>query len=229
MGHMKCVYSTVKLPQPELEQMPTDWKLGDWGGGGPVCDGPGILALKQNTTQHTAGFLCPSPQAWWPGGPSKVHWVNLAQVSKQTDKQMKPKLPVLRPSSSVNNSLAYNYIVGGGGGQQPGPAPVMAPTTQPQILPKEGDSFFSSLWNWFKWPFKTDLVSLAYWRAAMQTVISLFIWAVSFPSFSSLSPFLLPTPLIFFFFCKPRSLREETPLPVIFRKTRFFFGYVKIQ
>ena len=50
-----------------------------------------------------------------------MHWVNLAQVSKQTDKQMKPKLPVLRPSSSVNNSLAYNYIVGGG--QQPGPAP----------------------------------------------------------------------------------------------------------
>lgn len=72
-----------------------------------------------------------------------MHWVNLAQVSKQTDKQMKPKLPVLRPSSSVNNSLAYNYIVGGGNNlAQPR---VMAPTTQPQILPKEGDSFFSSL------------------------------------------------------------------------------------
>ena len=86
------------------------------GEGGTVCDGPGILALKQNTSQPTAGFLCPSPQAWWPGGPSKVHWVNLAQVSKQTDKQMKPKLPGLRPSFSVNNSLAYNYIVGGGVG-----------------------------------------------------------------------------------------------------------------
>lgn len=73
-----------------------------------------------------------------------MHRVNPAQVSKQTDKQMKPKLPVLRPSSSVNNSLAYNYIVGGGGNNLAQPR-VMAPTTQPQILPKEGDSFFSSL------------------------------------------------------------------------------------
>lgn len=98
-----------------------------------------------------------------------------------------------------------------GGGNNLAQPWVMAPTTQPQILPKEGDSFFSSLWNWFKWPFKTDLVSLAYWRAAMQTVISLFIWAVSFPSFSSLSLFLLPPTPLFYFFLRPRSLQEETP------------------
>lgn len=110
----------------------------------------------------------------------------------------------------------------GQGGNNLAQPRVMAPTTQPQILPKEGDSFFSSLWNWFKWPFKTDLVSLAYWRAAMQTVISLFIWAVSFPSFSSLSLFLLLPPPSYYFFFTPKSLQEETP-PRYLQENTFLF------
>lgn len=210
--------------------MPLYWKLGrrgaGWGEESTRWSWGSCFKVKHSSVHcrlslsQSSGLVTGRPKQ------SALGEIWLKSVNRQTNRWTE-NCQGSSPSSSVNNSLAYNYIVGGEGNNLAQPL-VMASTTQPQILPKEGDSFFSSLWNWFKWPFKTDLVSIALLKGSHANCDLSVHLSCFFSPFSSRSLFLLP-PFIYLFIFLDSGPSKKKPLPVIFRKTLFSFGYVKIQ
>lgn len=146
----------------------------------------------------------------------KVHWCiwpNL--VLRQT----KPKPPRLLPPSS---EFGWLYSVYREEGDNLAQLSVMASKTQPQILPKESDSFFSSLWNWFKWSFKTDLVSLALLKGSHANCDLSVHLSCFFPLLFFSLPFL-PPPFIIFFL-SPGLSKKHPPPPCYLQENTFLFS-----